>query len=86
MRQYIIQDYTPDTPFTNEDREYNMNIQELLQLKKFLDKGYTIEGIMDEETIEAIKALQTAASLPVNGIFDKDTAIALTSNRYFGDK
>ena len=86
VRQNIIQDYTPDTPFTNEDRENNINIQELLQLKKFLDKGYTIEGIMDEETIEAIKALQTAASLPVNGIFDKDTAIALTSNRYFGDK
>ena len=80
------QDPTPDTPFTNEDREYNMSIQESLQLKRFLAKEYTIEGIMDEETIDAIKALQTAASLPVTGIFDKATYLALSSNRYFGDK
>ena len=80
------QDPTPDTPFTNEDREYNMSIQEALQLKRFLAKGYIIEGIIDKETIEAIKALQTAASLPVTGTFDRATAVALTSNRYFGDK
>jgi len=80
------QDPTPDTPFTNEDRQYNMSIQKVLQLKKFLDIGYAIEGIMDKETIEAIKAIQTAASLPVTGMFDKPTAIALTSNRYLGDK
>jgi hypothetical protein len=80
------QDSTPDTPFTNEDRTYNMSIQKVLQMKKFLDIGYVIEGIMDEETIKAIKAVQKAASLPVNGMFDKPTALALTSNRYFGDK
>jgi len=80
------QDPTPDTPFDNEDREYNMSIQEVLKLKYFLDKGYVIEGIMDEETIEAIKAVQIAASLPVTGILNRATAIALTSNRYFGDK
>jgi len=80
------QDPTPDTPFTNEDREYNMGIQKALKSKKFLDKGYIIEGIIDEETIEAIKALQTKASLSVTGLFDKPTAIALSSNRYFGDK
>ena len=84
--QNIIQDYTPDTPFTNEDREFNMSIQKDLQLRKFITKGYTIEGIIDEETIEGIKALQTAASLPITGIFDAATSKALSSNRYFGDK
>ena len=82
----IVQDYTPDTPFTHEDREYNIGIQRVLKSKKFLAKGYAIEGVIDEETIDAIKAVQTAASLPVTGIFDKQTAIALSSNRYFGDK
>ena len=80
------QDPTPDTPFTHEDREYNMSIQELLQSRRFLAKGYTIEGIIDEETIDAIKALQTLASLPVTGTFDEATYLALSSNRYFGDK
>ena len=81
-----VQDPTPDTPFTREDREYNMSIQKELKLKKFLAKGYIIEGIIDEETIDAIKALQTAASLPVTGTFDDATYVALSSNRYFGDK
>jgi len=80
------QDPTPDDPFTNKDREYNMSIQKDLQLRRFIAKGYTIEGIMDEETIEAIQTLQRAASLPTTGIFDKKTSIALSSNRYFGNK
>ena len=80
------QDPTPDDPFTNKDREYNMSIQKDLQLRRFIAKGYTIEGIMDEETIEAIQTLQRAASLPITGIFNKQTAIALSSNRYFGNK
>ena len=80
------QDSTPDTPFTIEDRKYNMSIQEVLQLRNFLAKGYVIEGIMDLETIDAIKELQRKASLPVTGLVDQATAKALTSRRYFGDK